>query len=106
NLCLAHDGQQALQIAPTFLPDIVLLDVMMPRPDGYELCSQSKTDPVLRHSQVIMVSAKTDISERLRGYRAGADDYVTKPFDKEELFAKVCAALKTKSVNCSVQHEL
>jgi putative two-component system response regulator len=106
NLRLAHDGEEALRIAPTFLPDIVLLDVMMPRPDGYEVCSQIKNDRMLRHSQVIMVSAKTDISERLRGYRAGADDYVTKPFEEEELFAKVCAALKTKSVNSSVQQEL
>ena len=105
-LRLAHDGEEALRIAPTFLPDIVLLDVMMPRPDGYEVCSQIKNDRVLRHSQVIMVSAKTDISERLRGYRAGADDYVTKPFEEEELFAKVSAALKTKSIYCSVQREL
>jgi putative two-component system response regulator len=106
NLRLAHDGEEALRIAPTFLPDVVLLDVMMPRPDGYEVCTQIKNDRILRHSQVIMVSAKTDISERLRGYRSGADDYVTKPFEEEELFAKVCAALKTKSVYCSVQHEL
>ena len=83
--------RKRLRIAPTFLPDIVLLDVMMPRPDGYEVCSQIKNDLKLRHSQVIMVSAKTDISERLRGYRAGADDYVTKPFEEEELLAKVCA---------------
>jgi putative two-component system response regulator len=106
NLRLAHDGAQALSIAPTFLPDIVLLDVMMPRPDGYEVCSQIKNDPKLRHSQVIMVSAKTDISERLRGYRAGANDYVTKPFEEEELFSKVCAALKTKSTFCSMQQDL
>lgn len=106
NLRLAHDGAEALRIAPTFLPDIVLLDVMMPRPDGYEVCSQIKHDPKLRHCQVIMVSAKTDISERLRGYRAGANDYVTKPFEEEELFSKVCAALKTKSVYCSMQQEL
>jgi putative two-component system response regulator len=106
NLRLAQNGTEALAIAPTFLPEIVLLDVMMPRPDGYEVCSQIKNDPKLRQSQVIMVSAKTDISERLRGYRSGADDYVTKPFDEEELFAKVCAALKTKSLYWSAQREI
>jgi putative two-component system response regulator len=105
NLRLAHDGKEALAIAPTFLPEVVLLDVMMPRPDGYEVCSQIKSDPKLSHSQVIMVSAKTDISERLRGYRCGADDYVTKPFEEEELFAKVCAALKTKSLYWSIHRE-
>jgi putative two-component system response regulator len=106
NLRLAQDGTEALAIAPTFLPEVVLLDVMMPRPDGYEVCTQIKNDPKLRHSQVIMVSAKTDISERLRGYRSGADDYVTKPFEEEELLAKVCAALKSKSLYWSIQQEL
>src|ERR1700719_5071066 len=76
NLRLAHDGNEALHIAPTFLPDVVLLDVMMPKPDGYEVCSLMKNDRVLRHSQIIMVSARTDIDDRLRGYQAGADDYV------------------------------
>lgn len=90
NLRLAHDGNEALRIAPTFIPDVVLLDVMMPRPDGYEVCSKLKNDPTLRHTQIIMVSARTDIDERLRGYKAGADDYVTKPFEEEELYAKVC----------------
>jgi putative two-component system response regulator len=106
NLRLARDGAEAMRIAPTFLPDIVLLDVMMPRPDGYEVCMQIKNDPVLRHSQVIMVSAKTDISERLRGYRAGADDYVTKPFEEDELLAKVSAVLTTKSRNGSIHRQL
>jgi putative two-component system response regulator len=105
DLRVAHDGAEALAIVPTFLPDVVLLDVMMPRPDGYEVCSQIKNDVALRHSKVIMVSAKTDISERLRGYQAGADDYVTKPFDEEELMAKVCAALKTKSLYSSIQRD-
>jgi putative two-component system response regulator len=104
-LRLAKDGAEALAIAPTFLPEVVLLDVMMPRPDGYEVCSQIKHDPKLRNSQVIMVSAKTDISERLRGYKSGADDYVTKPFEEEELLAKVCAALKARDDYWSIQRE-
>ena len=54
---LAPSGREALDIAPTFLPDVVLLDAMMPRPDGFEVCSQMKNDPILRHSQIIMVSA-------------------------------------------------
>jgi putative two-component system response regulator len=106
NLRLAHDGNEALHIAPTFLPDVVLLDVMMPKPDGYEVCSLMKNDRVLRHSQIIMVSARTDIDDRLRGYQAGADDYVTKPFEEEELYAKVCANLRTKSIYGAIHSQL
>ena len=80
NLKLVQDGNDALRIAPTFLPDVVLLDVMMPKPDGYEVCSQMKNDRTLRHSQIIMVSARTSIDDRLRGYRAGADDYPLQTF--------------------------
>jgi putative two-component system response regulator len=105
-LRLAHDGNEALSIAPTFLPDVVLLDVMMPRPNGYEVCSRMKNDRTLRHSQVIMVSAKTDIDDRLRGYDAGADDYVTKPFEEQELCAKVRANLRTKSIYGIVRDEM
>ncbi len=94
---LAPSGREALDIAPTFLPDVVLLDAMMPRPDGFEVCSQMKNDPILRHSQIIMVSARTAIDDRLRGYRAGADDYVCKPFNEDELVAKVSAALNTRT---------
>ncbi len=106
NLRLAADGNEALRIAPTFLPDVVLLDVMMPKPDGYEVCSQMKNDRTLRHSQIIMVSARTDIDDRLRGYRAGADDYVTKPFEEDELYAKVCANLRTKTVYGTIRSQL
>jgi cyclic di-GMP phosphodiesterase len=105
-LRLATNGDEALQIAPTFLPDVVLLDVVMPRPDGFEVCSRIKNDPTLRHSQVIMVSARTDIDDRLRGYRAGADDYVSKPFDEQELYAKVNAALKTKTFYRTIQSDM
>jgi len=98
DLRLVQSGNEALELAPTFQPDVVLLDVMMPRPDGYEVCSRMKNDPRLRHCQVIMVSARTDIEERVRGYRAGADDYVTRPFEEQELCAKVDAHLRTKSI--------
>jgi putative two-component system response regulator len=105
-LKLANDGNEALEIAPTFDPDVVLLDVMMPKPDGFEVCSRMKNHPVMRHSQIIMVSARTDLDDRLRGYRAGADDYVTKPFDEEELLAKVCANFRTRSIYSSIRQQL
>jgi len=83
-----------------------LLDVMMPRPDGYEVCSHMKNDPKLRHSQIIMVSAKTDIDDRLRGYKAGADDYVTRPFESEELLAKVNASFRKKTMFDGVRTQM
>jgi putative two-component system response regulator len=106
NLRLAHDGNEALGLAPTFLPDVVLLDVMMPKPDGFEVCSKMKNSPDLCHSQIIMVSARTNIEDRLRGYRAGADDYVTKPFEEEELYAKVYAAVRTREMYGTIRHQV
>src|SRR5690606_26371807 len=86
--------------------DVVLLDAMMPRPDGFEVCSKMKNDPALRHCHIIMVSALTAVDDRLRGYSAGADDYICKPFDENELFAKVSAALNTRQFYRSVQAEM
>jgi putative two-component system response regulator len=94
NLKLVQDGAEALRIAPVFQPEVILLDVMMPAPDGFEVCTRIKNNRLLQHAQVLMVSARTDMDHRLRGYYAGADDYVSKPFSEEELCAKVCAGLK------------
>ena len=79
---------------------------MMPAPDGYEVCSRIKNDPVLRHAQVIMVSAKTELDDRLRGYHAGADDYVTKPFDEDELVAKVHAGINLRASHRQMRAQL
>lgn len=98
-------GEEALRIAPTFLPGVVLLDVMMPRIDGFQVCSRLKHDAALSNSQIIMVSAKNAIEDRLRGYQAGADDYVSKPFCEDELVAKVDVALRKSSANRTLQLE-
>lgn len=94
----ATSGAEALEIAPSFRPDVVLLDVMMPGIDGYATCRKIRDNPSLRHTKIIMVSAKSELNERLAGYEAGADDYITKPFDGDELLAKVRVYLKLKSV--------
>jgi len=106
SLRTADDGEQALQMAPSFQPDVVLLDVMMPGTNGYEVCSRMKNDRDLGLTQVIMVSAKTDLHSRLRAYQAGADDYIVKPFSEDELFAKVCVRLRAKSIYRVVRSEL
>jgi DNA-binding response OmpR family regulator len=97
DLKLAENGEQALAEGEAFCPDVVLLDIMMPGIDGYEVCRQMRRRPKLGKAKIIMVSAKAMVSERLAGYKSGADDYVTKPFNDEELLAKVKVYLRMKS---------
>jgi two-component system sensor histidine kinase/response regulator len=94
----AMSGEEALTVAPDFQPSLILLDIMMPGIDGYETCRRLRALTALRHAKIIMVSAKATVGERLRGYEAGADDYITKPFDVEEFLAKVRVYLRLKSV--------
>ncbi|MDT8300629.1 MAG: hybrid sensor histidine kinase/response regulator [Sedimentisphaerales bacterium] len=94
----ASTGEQALEIATDFQPDIILLDNMLPGMDGGEVCQQIRANSRLRHTKIIMVSGKTMVSERVEAYKAGADDYITKPFDKDELLAKIRVYLRLKSV--------
>lgn len=94
----AGSGEEALRVAPRFLPDLTLLDIMMPGLDGYETCRRLRAMPETADSKIIMVSAKAMVSERLAGYKAGADDYLVKPFDDDELLAKVRVYLQLKSI--------
>jgi signal transduction histidine kinase len=94
----AASGEEALEIAPRLRPDVVLLDIMMPGIDGYETCRRMRARPELSSTKIIMVSAKAMTSERIEGYAAGADDYVVKPFDQDELLAKVRVFLRLKTV--------
>ena len=91
-------GDDALVKALEFRPDLILLDVIMPGMDGYEVCRRLRSNPSMARTKIIMVSAKILLSERLKGYEAGADDYVTKPFEVDELRAKVKVYLRLKSV--------
>jgi two-component system, sensor histidine kinase and response regulator len=93
----ATNGEEALRLAADFQPDMFLLDIMMPGIDGYETCRRIRQNPDLKFAKVILVSAKAMLSERLKGYEAGADDYITKPFDHTELLAKVRVFLRLKS---------
>jgi putative two-component system response regulator len=106
DLHLATDGEEALFLARRLIPDVVLLDINMPRPNGFEVCSQLRNDRVLEHSRVIMVSAMTDIDDRLRAFYAGADDFVTKPFDERELLAKIEASMQSRRQYCKVEQDL
>lgn len=90
----ASDGQEALRIAYAAMPDLVLLDVMMPKIDGFEVCQRLRNDSRTRGISVIMLTAKSLSADKVVGLTAGADDYIIKPFDPMELVARVRSALR------------
>ena len=93
-----NSGEKAIEIAESFRPDLILLDIMMSGVDGYEVCRRIRSNPNLSLTKIILVSAKQMLKDRLDGYNAGADEYITKPFDPDELRAKVVVFLRLKFV--------
>lgn len=85
----AKSGVESLQILTSVTPAVIVLDLKLPDISGYDICRTIKTDPQLRHTKVIMVSGHGEVQHRLKAYEESADDYIIKPFDAEELLAKV-----------------
>jgi len=98
----AASGDAALEAVARHRPDLILLDVMMPGLDGYEVCRRLKADPETAFLPVIVVTALQDFAHRLRGIEAGADEFLTKPFRHEELWTRVRALLRTKRLHDQV----
>ncbi len=94
----ATDGFEALAKAKKYKPDLILLDVMMPGMDGFETCQKLKSDPELSHIPVVMVTALSEKSDRLKGLEAGADDFITKPINDMALFARVKSLIRIKTL--------
>ena len=90
----AFDGEAALQMAHNSLPEIILLDVMMPRLDGFEVCKRLRDDARTKHISIIMLTAKSLSADKVVGLTSGADDYIIKPFDPMELVARVKSTLR------------
>ncbi len=86
---LAHDGQEGIDKAIEQIPDLVVSDVMMPQKDGYELCEALKNDERTNHIPIILLTAKADFDSKISGLQTGADAYMTKPFEPEELLLRL-----------------
>ena len=105
----AEDGFEGFKAAITFQPDLILLDIMMPGTDGYEVCELLKTEEQTRDIPVIFLTAKTDIEDRVKGFELGAVDYITKPFNLTEITARVQNQLEMRHAqrqNCRLKQIL
>ena len=96
---IAVDGQQALEKVASFQPDLILLDVMMPKLSGFEVCKQLKSDATTRGIMILMVTALSELGDIERAVEAGTNDFLTKPVNKVELLKRVENMLKLKSVS-------
>src|SRR5690242_3552440 len=92
----AQSGAEAIEKAETLSPDLILLDVMMPVMDGFETCQKLKNNPVTAHIPVVMVTALTDATDRVRGLESGADDFLSKPVNDVALMARVRSLVRLK----------
>ena len=95
-LCIrARDGEEALRITKIHQPDLLVLDVMMPRLDGRQVASKLKEDVILSKIPILMLTALSDVDSRIQGLDAGADDYMSKPFDLREFSARIRALIRS-----------
>jgi class 3 adenylate cyclase len=105
DIVTATDGEEALAVAREKRPDLILLDIMMPKLDGIEVCRELKADPALPFMPVIMVTAKADTKDIVAGLEAGGDEYLTKPLDQAALVARVKSMLRIKGLHDTVQEQ-
>ena len=102
----ATDGEQTLEVILCERPDLVLLDIMMPKMSGFEVCKKMKADPETAEIPVIMVTALNEPMDMERGLESGADDYLTKPIAKQDLIDRVRRLLKIRHVTGSLDRSL
>jgi phosphoserine phosphatase RsbU/P len=105
-LSLALNGEMALQIAVRTPPDLVLLDIVMPGLDGYEVCRRLRQRPETAEVPIMFLSSLEEVQHKTRGFEAGANDYLTKPFEMLEVKARVRSLLKAKAYNDAVKEQI
>lgn len=102
DVATAASGDEALSTLDSMQPDLVVLDVMMPMMDGYEVARRIRRHPANTHVPIIMLTAKAEVEDKLAGFEAGVDDYMTKPFGPQELLARVKAKIRRVEVDSSL----
>jgi putative two-component system response regulator len=103
NYIVATNGMETIQKVKSYDPDLILLDVIMPKMDGFEICKRLKSDPSTQHIPVIILTSPTDKKMRARGISAGANDYVTKPVERLELIVRIKNLLKVRGIEASLK---
>lgn len=104
SLEMATNGMEALRKTKEYLPDLILLDIIMPELDGYEVCKRLKGDPLTQNIPVVMVTALADRDSKIKGLEAGANDFLTKPFDRIELMLRIKNLLRVKEFEDFLQN--
>ena len=102
----AFDGEETLRLVAEFAPDLILLDVMMPRLSGFEVCRTLRADPATRDILILMVTALNEASDFERGVQAGTDDFLTKPVNKIELLCRVRSLLRVRHLKSQLDRTL
>ena len=102
----ANNGEKALELSHEENPDLIILDLMLPKIDGWQVCEQLRQNAATKDIPVIMLTARTQIEDKLKGFEAGADDYVTKPFSPRELVARVKRVLARAEAEPSLPKRL
>jgi two-component system alkaline phosphatase synthesis response regulator PhoP len=102
----AHDGEETLQVVDEFKPDLLLLDIMMPRLSGFEVCRKIRANPATKDLLILMVTALNEASDFERGVQAGTDDFLTKPVNKIELLCRVRSLMRVRHLENQLERTL
>ena len=102
----AHDGEETLEVVNEFVPDVLLLDVMMPRLSGFEVCKKIRANPATKDLLILMVTALNEAADFERGVQAGADDFLTKPVNKIELLCRIRSLLRVQHLKTQLDRTL
>lgn len=105
DIAMATNGIQALNMVKNIMPDLILLDVMMPDMNGYQVCEKLKSDPEVAHIPVIFLTAKSDTEDIIQGFKIGGVDYITKPFKKEELLVRIKTHIDLKFATDTIKKQ-